>query len=296
MEKFFNLIANPSSKNGVASLEKAKAVLDMKNIQYNDFLCKSPEEAREIAARVSQEGGNLVAIGGDGTFNNVINGIKDFAKTKLGFIIGGTGNDFAETFKINKDPAQAMCDILENNVGTIDLLDVNGRKCLNVTSTGLDIEVLRTYNKMKLFKGKIKYLLSLLITLMRFGSYHTVFKIDGQEYERNALIIAGGNGQCYGGGMKVTPHADLTDGKISVTVVNKVPKIKYPIVLPKFIKGKHEKLKKYIEQFVCEEFEVSLPDEAVPTLEVDGEVLENAIFKCKILPNLLNVFMPTIKA
>ena len=186
-----------------------------------------------------------------------------------------------------------MNDILLNIHDTIDLIDVCGRKCLNVTSTGLDIEVLKTYNNMKLFKGKIKYLLALLITLLRFGSYRTVFKLDGKEYERNALIIAGGNGICYGGGMHVTPHANLTDGEISVTVVNKLAKIKYPFVLPKFIKGEHEKLKKYIEHFTCKEFEVVLPDEAVPSFEIDGEIIQNKDFKCKIIPKILNVYAPS---
>lgn len=292
MNKFFNIIANPSSKNGLSTLEKVKAVLNAKGVEYNAHVCDSSAQAREIAKVVSEQHGDIIAIGGDGTFNNVINGISDFSETKLGFIVGGTGNDFAQAFKINKDPAIATNDILDGNIGKIDLLDVNGRKCLNVTSTGLDIEVLKTYNKMKVFKGKIKYLLALLVTLVRFGSYRTIFKIDGQEYERNALIIAGGNGTCYGGGMMVTPHADLLDGKISVTVVNKLAKIKYPFVLPKFIKGKHEKLSKYIEHFTCEEFEVSLPDEETPYLEVDGEVIESDVFKCKILKNKLNVYLP----
>ena len=211
----------------------------------------------------------------------------------MGFIVGGTGNDFAEAFHLKRDASEAMNDILMNKHGTVDLLDVAGRKCLNVTSTGLDIEVLKTYNKMKVFKGKIKYLLSLLITLIRFGSYRVIFKLDGKEYERNALIIAGGNGICYGGGMKVTPHADLTDGKISITVVNKLSKLKYPFVLPHFMKGRHEKIKKHIEHFECEEFEVVLPDEKVSYFEVDGEVIESSNFKCKILPNALNVYLPS---
>lgn len=294
MDKIFNLIANPSSKNGLISLAKVKSVLDAKGVKYNAHVCDTSEKARELAKTISCQSGDIIAIGGDGTFNNVINGISDFSKTRLGFIIGGTGNDFAEAFKVNKNPELATLDILNQNLGVVDLLEVNGKKCLNVTSTGLDIEVLKTYNNMKVFQGKIKYLLALLVTLLRFGSYRTVFKIDGEEYERNALIIAGGNGTCYGGGMHVTPHADLTDGKISVTVVNKLAKIKYPFILPKFIKGKHEKLKKYIEHFTCEEFEVSLPDEETPCLEIDGEVMESKVFKCKILKNALNVYLPTV--
>lgn len=292
MENFYHLIANPSSKNGIVSLKKAESVLDAKGVPYQSYICENPLEAREISKKISIESGNIVAIGGDGTFNNIINGIEDFDKTRLGFIIGGTGNDFAEAFHVNKDACEAMNEILLNREGTIDLMEVCGRKCLNVTSTGLDIEVLRTFNNMKVFKGKIKYLISLLITLIRFGSYRTVFKLDGKEYERNAIIIAGGNGICYGGGMHVTPHASLTDGEISITVVNKLCKLKYPFVLPKFLKGKHEKLKKYIEHYTCKEFEVSLPDEKIPTFEIDGEIIENSEFKCKILPNALKVFLP----
>lgn len=293
MENIFNLIANPTSRGGITSLAKVEEALNVAGVQYNTYICERAVDARPIVSEICKTGGNIIAIGGDGTFHNVINAITDFGKVKVGFVVGGTGNDFAETLGVNTDPKEAIADILKDECTSIDLIDISGIKCLNVASTGLDIEVLRTYDKVKLFKGKAKYYYALLKTLLSFSSYHTIVKIDGKELDRDALVVAAGNGKCFGGGMVVTPHALLQDGKISVTIINKIKKRELPFKLPKFVKGKHDKLPGTAESYNCTEFEVILPDEKAPAIEIDGEIISGHPFKCKILPSVLKIFKPT---
>ena len=294
MDKFLNLIINPTSKDGLASVSRIENILESKGIQHNTFVCHEREQAREAILKISSDGAhpNVIAVGGDGTFNNVINSIPDFDKVNVGFIPAGTGNDFALSLGISHDPITAIDDILAGNVKNIDLIDVDGKICLNVTATGLDIEVLRTYNKMKHFKGKIKYNLALIKTLLCFGSYKAVIKIDGQELNRDAFLVAAGNAKYFGGGMMVTPHAEVDDGKISVTIIKRLNKLKIPFVLLKFMKGKHDKIRKYCESYLCDEFEVILPEEKVPAVNIDGEIFENHPFLCKVLPRKLRMFMP----
>lgn len=293
MEKIYNLIANPTSRGGLATLKKAQAVLDEAGVKYNTYICEKAKDAKPIVAEICETGGNIIAIGGDGTFHNVINAITDFEKVCIGFVIGGTGNDFAQTLGVSTDTATAIQDILKGETKKIDLIDISGIKCLNVASTGLDIEVLRTYDKVKIFRGKTKYYWALLKTLLRFSSYKAVIKIDGETIERDALVVASGNGKCFGGGMVVTPQAKLDDGKISVTIINRIKKYQIPTKLPKFVKGKHDKLKGIAEHYDCEEFEVILPEEKQPATEIDGEVISMHPFKCKILPSILKIFKPT---
>lgn len=292
MEKTYNLIANPTSRNGLATLKKVEETLRNEGAKFNSYICKQPTDAHSVIKKICKTSGNIIAIGGDGTFHNVINAITDFDKVCVGFVIGGTGNDFAQTLAVNEDTERAVKDILKGETAKIDLIDISGIKCLNVASTGLDIEVLRTYEKVKIFKGKARYYWALLKTLLRFSSYKTVIKIDGQTIERDALVVASGNGKNFGGGMVVTPHAELDDGKISVTVVNRIKKYEIPSKLPKFVKGKHDKLVGTVEHYKCDEFEVLLPEEKEPATEIDGEVLAMHPFKCKILPSILKIFKP----
>lgn len=293
MENIYNLIANPTSRGGIVALKKVEQTLNDAGVKYNTYICERAIDARPIVGEICKQGGNIIAIGGDGTFHNVINAITDFSKIRIGFVVGGTGNDFAQTLGVNPDPALAVKDILKGEYADIDLIDISGIKCLNVASTGLDIEVLRTYDKVKIFKGKARYYWALLKTLVRFSSYRAVIKIDGEVIDRNALVVAAGNGRCFGGGMVVTPHASLTSGKISVTVINRIKKYQIPTKLPKFVKGKHEKLPGIAEHYFCDEFEVCLPDEKAPATEIDGEVINGHPFKCKILPSILKIFKPS---
>ncbi len=292
MDILYNLIANPTSRGGINALKKVEEVLTAKNVKYNTYICERAVDARPVVNEICKTGGNIIAIGGDGTFHNVINAITDFEKVTVGFVAGGTGNDFASTLGVNSDPKEAINDILKGERTSIDLIDISGVKCLNVASTGLDIEVLRTYEKVKLFKGKARYYYALLKTLLRFSSYKTIIKIDGKELEREALVVAAGNGKCFGGGMVVTPNAKLDDGKITVTVINRIKKREIPFKLPKFVKGKHDKLPGTAESYECTEFEVILPEEKAPAVEIDGEILNGHPFKCKILPSILKVFKP----
>ncbi len=292
MENVFNLIANPASRGGLATLKKVEGFLTSAGVQYNTYVCEKATDAKPIIAEICEKGGNVIAIGGDGTFHNVINAITDFDKINVGFIVGGTGNDFAQTLGVPTDTETAVKQILKGETKKIDLIDISGVRCLNVASTGLDIEVLRTYEKVKIFKGKARYYWALLKTLLRFSSYKAVITIDGEKIERDALVVAGGNGKCFGGGMVVTPHAKLDDGKISITIVNRIKKYQIPTKLPKFVKGKHDKLVGIVEHYECDEFEVILPEEKVPATEIDGEVISMHPFKCKILPSVLKIFKP----
>lgn len=115
----FDIILNPSSAKGGSTLafEKVKAVLDERGIEYTVHETDHPLHAKEITAELNKrDHTDLIVMGGDGTLNEVLNGITDFEKINIGIISCGTGNDFIRAAGIPSDPVEAINLILNNNI------------------------------------------------------------------------------------------------------------------------------------------------------------------------------------
>lgn len=280
-----------SRGKGNKTLESATEYLDRKQIRYKIHICSTIEDTKKTVAEVTEENGLLIVIGGDGTIFHVVNAIEDFSGITLAFLGGGTGNDFITGIGVKKDVSLAMDEIINGTPVNIDLIDVGGYKCINVAGTGLDIEVLKRCERSKFLKGKAQYLNSLLITLLKFSCYDVEAVIDGEKHNYDAMLIAVGNAKYFGGGMMVTPHGDVTDGKISVTVVHSLPKHLLVPNLIRFLKGRHEK-SKYIEHLFCDSISIKVPKENPLIVNIDGEMKKGLNFDCKILPSALRIIAP----
>ena len=166
-----NIIANLKSGKGrgMKNVRKVAEYCLKRNIPYSLHITNKPGHATELSAALTEHGGEIVALGGDGTFHEVLNGIADIEHTTLGFIPSGRGNDFVRAAGCSLDPIRALEDILRGETRNIDYIDVNGTRCLNVCGTGLDVKVL------ELVAGKtnkISYLISLVNCLRKFDPYH----------------------------------------------------------------------------------------------------------------------------
>ena len=162
----------------------------------------------------------------------------------LGIIPGGTGNDFVKSLGISMDPMRAMDQILVGNslgvdVGTVEDSQ-NSYDFLNVAGMGFDVEVLKNTEKMKnIIKGPISYLFSVLLAMFGAKPLRISLTTSEGKIQRDILLVAIGNGQYYGGGMCVCPDASVKDGLFDVCIANSIPRWKIPLILPKFMKGKH---------------------------------------------------------
>lgn len=289
----FNVDANVKKSTGI--LNEVDQFLCEKGLEHKTLFSESREAAIDFVHDLEANGGGkLIVVGGDGTIHNAINAIRDFEGVSVGFIRGGSGNDLASTLGISKDPKQAVNDILTAEERRMNLLDVGGIKCANLAATGLDVEVLKRRDRMKLFRGKAKYMVATLITLLKFGSYKINTVLDSVARSFKGMVIAVGNGKFFGGGMNAVPHANPFGDKFGVTVVNEIKKICLPTNLPRFISGKHENAPKYIEHFFGENLLVEAPEVADFTVDVDGELYTNIKFECTLLKNKLRVFVPNV--
>ena len=213
-----NIIANIKSGKG-RGLKNVRKIVEYclgKNVAYSLYLTNKPGHATELARSLTKNGGEIVALGGDGTFHEVLNGISDIQNTALGFIPSGRGNDFVRAAGCSLDPIKALEDILRGETKSIDYIDVNGTRCLNVAGTGLDIDVLeRVAGK----TNKISYLVSLIYCLHHFKPYHVKVKVNGEEHVFDCIMAGVCNGIAIGGNIRLSPLSLIDDGKLDVIVM-----------------------------------------------------------------------------
>ncbi|MBR2970374.1 MAG: diacylglycerol kinase family lipid kinase [Clostridia bacterium] len=284
-----DFIVNLKSGHGLGekNLKKITAYCDKNNIEYNVHITQESGHATRLAAELVTSGAKtIVAIGGDGTFSEVLNGITSFDNTSLGFIPSGRGNDFAHALGLPLDPIKAFEIIIKGESLALDYIQVGEKRCLNIAGTGLDIDVLK---RVAGRPGKFVYLGSLLYCLRHFDPYSIDVTINGETTNYKAIIVGICNGNQYGGGMKLSPNSKIDDGLLDVIIIQLPENGKLLNPLLKFLKGKHLVLP-ITKVIQCEEV-IIRPTDGRP-VQMDGEIKENFILDCKIVKGGLKTFKP----
>lgn len=245
-------IVNPVAGGGktlkiVPLIEK---IMKENNISYEITLTNSPKDATRIAEDNAEKFSTIVAVGGDGTVNEVAKGLINKRMGTLGIIPSGTGNDFVRILGIPNDPEKALLALINNKTKSIDVGKINGFSFLNISSIGFDTEVLIQSNKIKKkIKSKISYLIGVLATLVYYKRKRVSLIIDNVEYKRNLVLLAVGNGRYYGGGLEILPMSINDDGYFHICLVKDISNLKMLALFPSIFKAKHIKYDKYVEIF-----------------------------------------------
>lgn len=287
----YDIILNPVSGKGnsLRAFETVKSVFENAGAEWQVHLTERQMHASEIVAELNKkEDAKVIVMGGDGTLNEVLNGITDFSRLTLGIISCGTGNDFIKAAGLPADPAAAAKLILKGDTGYVDYLELKNRRALNCAGAGMDVDVLVRYESMKAFKGKMKYYASLIDTLIKCKFHKIALEIDGERTEKSVFMIAAANGTCIGGGMKISPHSVTDDGKLNVVLINEMPKRKILPTLIKFLNGGKHIESPYTEEFLAENVKIEVLDEGLT--EVDGEVIDEKTIDCRVVHDVLKIF------
>lgn len=289
----YHFILNPVAGKGrtLSAIQKIKQFLNERGVAYHIHYTQYPRHATEITRELTGEGSkNIIAMGGDGTVNEVLNGIADFESCNMGIIPCGTGNDFAKFINLPFEPVKAMQLILESSPKYTDYIQVNGgKRVMNVTGMGLDVAVLERCNRMKFFKGKLQYLISLIITLLKFKWYRFRMSVDGgEEQDKTAMIVAVCNGKYFGGGMPISPSSSIEDNYLNVIVVNKMKKSRIPMALIGMLRGKLLKYD-FVENILCKRVSLKSLD-GEDAVNMDGELVRSMDFDCLLMQNQLKMF------
>jgi YegS/Rv2252/BmrU family lipid kinase len=273
---------------------------------FKSFITTAPGEATQFARLAVSEGAqSVVCVGGDGTLNEVINGLMSKEgpvnpEVQLGFIPNGTGCDFRRTLGLPTNPEDALKLIRGGRARPIDLGRLHytthdgesrTRYFHNLTSFGLGGEVDERVNKSgKKLGGFLSFIIATLVSLVLYEKKSIRLRVDDHFDEKVVVLnVAVANGQYHGGGMWVAPGADPSDGMFHVTIIGELslPEVFY--YLPKLYNGKILQVKR-VRSLTGKKVEAF--SEGRVLLDVDGEQPGCLPVTIEIVPSALRIFGP----
>lgn len=288
--EMLNVIVNPRSLRGTGKrlLEKIEERLCAWGGEYRIFRTEKQGQATELARQLTEEGERtIVAMGGDGTMNDVLSGLTHTDECSLGLIPAGTGNDFATSAHIPFG-MDALELILTSEAKPTDYIQFDdGRRSLNIAGLGIDVDVLQRCERMKGFHKKVKYFLSLLVSLVKYRGSTVSVETEGETTVCNALIAAVCNGKYLGGGIPLCPPAEVADGKMDLIVVDCPARRKILPALIKLMKGKILSLP-FAHHTVCDRAVITPNNRTIA--QYDGELREADGLAATIVKGKLKMF------
>lgn len=181
---------------------------------------------------------SVIAVGGDGTLMETINGLNDF-NGSIGIIPIGSGNDFAKSLDIKENIQESLNIIKEGHTREIFSATINGQRFLNVIGIGIDAMIIDYKDRSKFLKGKLNYLVATIKGILNYKTSALRVTIDDEIYESKILFIAIGNGKYIGNGMKITPNADLSSDTFEICIIGDLKKKTLLKSITKLYKGLH---------------------------------------------------------
>lgn len=311
-----HVIINPRAGRGAVERgwPEVRRVLDEGGVDHDVTITEQPGHAIEATRRAIDAGCTfVVAVGGDGTVHEVVNGLMDSEgprnpATVLGVVAAGSGCDFVKTFGLPQDPAEAAGHLLGDNlwgkidVGRIRCTGRNGaphaRWFANIAEAGIGAEVVDAASRMPKFLGGSVYRLAALKGIATFKPRAARIAMNGREtrgkhredetlseLEREGvfsmLVVA--NGQFFGGGMRVAPRATPGDGLFDVQISHG-PKGESVKAMQKMFKGEHIPSPN-IQEYLATRVSVDGSDKIL--IEADGEVVGTTPATFDIVPNAI---------
>lgn len=299
----WQVIANPNAQSAQRKILENNILnkFNERNIAYRLHIADGAGKGTEIAARLCREGErHIIAAGGDGTINEVVNGIYQSGtnpeEVYLAIIPLGTGNDFCRTLGYPK--AEAFSQLLatgefkRTDVGLVTSLNTDNQEIakryfINIAGFSFDAAVINeTMNgKPKLFPSAV-YLMKLVKVLFTHKATRVTVKSGNEEITDDIFTIAVGNAQFNGNGMRQVPMADPHDGMFDVVSIRKIRPMKVVKNVKKLFSGKHVTLS---EVRVTHAKQVDIQASKPILGEVEGEMLAAGNYHISVEPRQLNV-------
>ncbi|UII30021.1 YegS/Rv2252/BmrU family lipid kinase [Fulvivirga ulvae] len=284
-------IVNPKSgtrdkRNIPMLLEK---YLDSDKFVYETIFTCYAGEASKISETNRNKFDIIVAIGGDGTINEVAGPLTN-SNTVLGIIPCGSGNGLARHLKIPRNIKRAIQLLNKRCTSTIDTITLDEKTFLNVAGVGFDAHIAQLFAKTKK-RGFLSYAKLAMKEIRRFISIDYQLIIDGQErLEKAPFLISIANSTQFGNNAHIAPNALIADGLMDVCVLRKVPAWYYPILIYRMFTGTLTR-SKYYQTWQGKEVQIRLlSDASGKHMHIDGDPYSiNSIMKLKVNPLSLKV-------
>jgi YegS/Rv2252/BmrU family lipid kinase len=298
MEHIF--IINPSAGQGKATdlIPAIEAALEGSIYQYSIYITKAAGDAERFIRETCEKGKKVrfYICGGDGSFHEAVNGLKDFPQVEVGLLPMGTGNDFVRNFGKKSD----FLDILSQVEGKsipCDVIELNGRYVVNMANIGFDCEVAAKaaeWKKKPLVSGPAAYIMGILSEFAKpMGNRMSFRWEDGNTMTGKYLLCTIANGSFCGGGFCSSPEAALNDGVMDVGIVQMIPRRKFVGILPKYKTGTYLDTKLGKEKVLYGKHKKLELAVAEPThICIDGEISKFTYLKAEMVPQVFRFIVP----
>ncbi|MDH5397781.1 MAG: diacylglycerol kinase family lipid kinase [Cyclobacteriaceae bacterium] len=219
------IVANPRAgrRNSNPAIKKIRSFFDRKGLQYELQLTTKARNAKIVVEEhFTPYFTHVIMAGGDGTINEGLNGLPDFDRP-FGVIPCGSGNDFAKYIDIGHHLEDHLETVISNQILEVDVGLCNDRRFVNGVGLGFDGQIVYNMeNSNTWIHGHAAYYYHVIRILGSYKERRLRLVIDGKQYVEDILILIMGNGSTFGGGFKLAPQADITDGLLSICIVRKV--------------------------------------------------------------------------
>jgi YegS/Rv2252/BmrU family lipid kinase len=297
---YAKVIVNPLARGGVSRIKWPLIHESLKHagLSFNYAFTEGTGHGSELAREAVEEGYELViAVGGDGTVNEVVNGLVDESgrgRATLGIISAGTVGDFSHSLGIPRDVFKS-CRLFSNfkrttvDLGCVEYMKDNQRRkrfYINTAGLGFVTDVVGgTDRRLKFIGGTIPYVIGLIPTVKNYSNKDIILSIDGESRRERDFVVVVNNGRYLGGG-KVFPDADPCDGLLDVVIVGNMSKLEALWSFPRFYTGTHAGCPKIN---LCKARSVSVESLQPLPIQMDGEVVGELPASFQVVPSALDV-------
>ncbi len=278
--------------------QMAEALRQRHGLDTECILTKSSGHATALCRGIAAAGGGVrfYACGGDGTANEIANGVAGFDNAAMTVVPIGTGNDLLKNFGADAEKFRDPGNLWSSTAQKLDLIDCNARLCLTIACSGVDARIARDVHKYSvtpLLDGKASYIASLIVNFLfkGIGSHWTV-SLDGAELEtKDFAVIAVCNGRYYGGGFMPVAEASMTDGVLNTLIVKNVSRVRFLQFVGDYSRGGYRKFPRFASCSTASVIRIRSDKPDIVTC-LDGECFSSDDVTLRLSDKKLNFFGP----
>ena len=272
-----------------------KKAFENREDSFEVYITNAPQDAIEAVRKRCETGEELriYACGGDGTFNECCCGAAGFKNAAVTPFANGTGNDFIKTFGEDKQYFFQLENLLNGTVKPIDLMDVNGRMCVDIASVGIDARIgtdVHKYSKIPLIGGATGYITSLVVNVIKGLGQEMKIEAGDVKAEGKYSMVTCCNGNFYGGGFNPIKDANPADGQMNVLLTKNISRLQAAGLIGAYGDGRYYEVPDVITRVDTNKVHVKL--DKVSVINIDGEAIYTDDLTVELIPGAVNFIVP----
>jgi len=291
MKKKILFIINPKSgvKGKTDFPELIASWIDKNTIEYEIEYTKAPKHAIELSRAAASKGFDVVvAIGGDGSMNEVATGLMG-TQTVLAFIPTGSGNGMARHLHIPMNYKDAIAVINTGRVENIDTFKVNNEVCIGTLGVGFDAHTAHLFAK-SATRGFATYAKIILSEFYKYKPLSYEMTIEGEDFSKECFLLTIANSSQFGNNAVIAPFASVKDGVLDITMISRFPLIRTPVIIYRLMTRSIQKSPFFTAK---RGKEIIIKNKTELPAHIDGEpVIFASDLHIKVVPSSLNVLVP----